>query len=455
VTDPQIDVLSPESHVIRFAIVDGPSHGALVGDLDAVLYEPPSDALVVLSYVPATGYVGSDAFSVRASDPSQADVVLRVAVDVGQSVAGGMLGGHSQWTATIDVPATTMTSMSWVADVSYTVLATTIEPGFAFKLEGADPAFDDFYVSVTTPFGVLGTASLRLDFNPDPLSDLFDYAAATLAVRLGGASIAASFHADGTQTGSRASLQFSGVTPDDELSLSARVTLASCAPTFESATATVRLSGFDCGPAAECAFSVSGTAGFTCDGFEKLTVLAEGIDLPSVGWLNLATSASVLITYDVQTKSLSISPRFASLVVDCFSFGTEFEWANNSLLDVRLTSFHVDHTFANGVRLRMDTSLDPTDLTLNQDVTGFLDYWEADVLSGNFAICEGIGGDWEVGVYFARPGVGVQLFDWGMLELKATVTCGRLWELFTEFTFRSGVFGDPTSEWLLGAELWW
>ena len=241
VTDPQIDVLSPESHVIRFAILDGPSHGALVGDLDAVLYEPPSVALVVLSYVPATGYVGSDAFSVRASDPSQSDVVLRVAVDVGQSVAGGMLGGHSQWTATIDVPATTMTSMSWVADVSYTVLATTIEPGFAFKLEGADPAFDDFYVTVTTPFGVLGTASLRLDFNPDPLSDLFDYAAATLAVRLGGASIAASFYADGTQTGSRASLQFSGVTPDDELSLSARVTLASCSPTFESATATVRL----------------------------------------------------------------------------------------------------------------------------------------------------------------------------------------------------------------------
>jgi hypothetical protein len=42
-----------------------------------------------------------------------------------------------------------------------------------------------------------------------------------------------------------------------------------------------------------------------------------------------------------------------------------------------------------------------------------------------------------------------------MLELKASVACGRLWELFSELTFRSGVFGDPTSEWLLGFSVTW
>ncbi len=37
-----------------------------------------------------------------------------------------------------------------------------------------------------------------------------------------------------------------------------------------------------------------------------------------------------------------------------------------------------------------------------------------------------------------------------MLELKASIACERLWELFTNLTFRSGVFGDSTFEWLLG-----
>jgi hypothetical protein len=42
-----------------------------------------------------------------------------------------------------------------------------------------------------------------------------------------------------------------------------------------------------------------------------------------------------------------------------------------------------------------------------------------------------------------------------MLALRTGVTCDESWELFTELTFRSGVFGDPTCEWLLGADVVW
>ncbi len=454
VTDAGIDLLAPEAHAILFSIEAGPAHGVVAGDLSAVLYEAPADALLVLSYVPVPGYVGEDSLRLRARDPLGAFTDIPVSIAVTATSAEGTLSGHSLLTATVDVSAVALRAMSWAVDAKYSFHATTFEAGLLVKLEGADEAFDDLYFGLTTPFGAIGTATLRLDFNPDPLSDLFDFADLSCAFSLGGASIQGSFRTDGTPAGARASFAFSGSTPDGGLALNARITLASCDPTIDSAVVTIKAPGLACGTGG-CEIDLSATVGFSCEGFRTATLLAEGIELPDVGLLSLATSAAALITYEVESKSLEISPRFATLAVDCFAFGTEIVWADSALVSARLTSFRVDHTFAHGVRLRMETSLFPGDLALNKTVTGYVDYWEADFLSGEFAVCQGIRGDWEVGVYFARPGVAVQLFDWGMLALRTGVTCDESWELFTELTFRSGVFGDPTCEWLLGADVVW
>ncbi len=357
-------------------------------------------------------------------------------------------------TATIDVPAVALMSMSWSGDVKYTLFATSLQVGFLFKRQAVDDIFDDLYINLSSPLGGVGTIASHIDFDPDPTTDLFDYANLTLTMGLGAARFSASLYTDGTQTGSRMSLGLFGSTNDGGLSLSSRVTFASCSPYFDTASVTLRAAGLPCG-LGDCAIDLSGTASFSSSGFEKATISASGVDFPDVGWLSLVASANVTVSYEVQTKSLTIAPQFETPIVGCIRLGTKIAWADNTISDLRFTSIHVDHTFANGVHLRMHTSLDPTDLTLNQSVTGYLDYWEADVLSGEFGVCTGVGGDWEVGVYFSRPGVGGQLFDWGMLELKSSVACGRLWELFTELTFRSGVFGDPTSEWLLGFSVAW
>lgn len=454
VTDGDIDPLAPETHPLEFVVAEAPAHGVVTGDLDAVIYQPSSEAILVLSYTPAEGFLGTDGLRIQARDSlgEHADILVTIQVVARDSV--GELTGHTLVTATIDVPAVTLTSMSWSGDVKYRLFATSLQVGFLFKRQAVDNMFDDLYINLTSPLGGVGTLASRIDFDPDPTTDLFDYADVSLTMRFGSSSIFASLYTDGTQTGSRMSLGLFGATNDGSLSLSSRVTFASCSLYFDTASVTLRAAGFPCG-LGDCAIDLSGTASFSSSGFVKATVSASGMDFPDVGWLSLVTSANVMVSFEVQTKSLTITPQFETPIVDCIRFGTEIVWANNTLTDLRLTSMHVDHTFANGVRLRMHTSLDPTDLTLNQSVTGHLDYWEADVLSGEFEVCTGVGGDWEAGVYFSRPGVGVQLFDWGMLELKASVACGRLWELFTEITFRSGVFGDPTSELLLGFAVTW
>lgn len=455
VTDGDIDPLAPETHPLEFVVAEAPAHGVVTGDLDAVIYQPPSEAILVLSYAPAEGFLGTDGLRIQARDSlgEHADILVTIQVVARDSV--GELTGHTLVTATIDVPAVTLTSMSWSGDVKYRLFATSLQVGFLFKRQAVDNMLEDLYINLTSPLGSVGTVASRIDFDPDPTTDLFDYADVSLTMRAGSSSMLASLTTDGTQSGSKMSLGFFGSTSDGGLSLSSRVTFASCSPHFDTASVTLRAAGFPCG-LGDCGIDLSGTAGFSSYGFEKATISASWIDFPDVGgWLSLVTSANVVVSYEVQTDILSITPQFTTPIVDCIWFGTEMYWANNTGGDLRFTSIHLDHTFANGVRLRMHTSLDPTDLTLNQSVTGYLDYWEVDVLSGEFVLCGGIGGDWEVGVYFSRPGVGTQLFDWGMLELKASVACGRLWELFTELTFRSGVFGDPTSEWLLGFDVSW
>jgi hypothetical protein len=219
---------------------------------------------------------------------------------------------------------------------------------------------------------------------------------------------------------------------------------------FDSASLTLRV---PC--AVDCMEDLSATIAFSASGFDQLTLLASGVDLPDVGWLAAVPSASVALAYRVEEKTLSIQPQIDAPWTDCIQLGLEAEWVDTTLTALRLAWIRLDCTLVEGVRLRMQSSLDPTDLALNESVTGFLDYWESTVLSGRFRPCVGLDGTWEVRAYFARPGVGTQLFDLGRLDLRFALACGRLWDLSGDFIFRTGAFGGPTAEWMLGFEVAW
>lgn len=454
VEDTDIDPWAPELHPISFSVDQSPSNGLIAGDLAQVLYSEPNRATLVLTYSAADDFAGFDEFYIKAEDPNGEAVNIRVSVEILKRGTMSTLTGSFLATTTIDVQTGSITSTNVSGTVKYSLYATAMEMGYRLKREtAADDLFDDLYFTLTSPFGGFGSLSGRVDFNPELASDLFDYASLSLTAQTPMATLSGTVRTDGTEAGSSLVLVFSGATIDG-LSFSSRASFVPCESVFSDATTSMRFQIPGCGPN-DCDISVSASASFSNDGFEALTISTSNVQFPDVAWLNFATAGSVTLSYKMQTKSITISPQFSVSWLDCIRFGTVINWTGLSATSIEFRSIHLDHTFDNGIRLRMDTSLDPMNMTLNQSVTGHLDYWERDTISGSFNICNGIGGDWEVSAYFARPLVGNSLFDWGMLVSKLDIYCGNSWRFFIDLTFRSGDFGGSTCELLIGGEFYW
>ena len=81
-SDEDIDPIDPTAHPMRFVVLEGPTHGVLLGDLTDVRYEGPHDAVVAMTYVPADGYVGTDLVTIAVYDPfsETAQGTTRIAV---------------------------------------------------------------------------------------------------------------------------------------------------------------------------------------------------------------------------------------------------------------------------------------------------------------------------------------------------------------------------------------
>lgn len=450
VVDPGTDPQAPESHRVEFSVLEAPRYGTLVGRLDAVSYEPGGIVALVLTYVPAARFAGADMFRVSARDPGGEESIVTVTVDVVLRSAAGQLSGRSGAAVAIDVDAAAVTAWDWTVDAKLSIDAISFETGFRLKRDAVDAGFDDLVARVAAPIAGLGAASVRFDFNPGTPADLFDSAEAALSLATPNLTLSGSLFADGTPAGSRMSLAFSGAPEDGLFSVTGRATFTTCALSFDSASLTLRVPH-----AVDCMEDLSGTLAFSASGFDQLTFLASGMDLPGVGWLVAVPSASVAVAYRVEEKTLSIQPQIEVPWTDCIQLGMEAEWVDSTLTTLRLAWIRLDCTLAEGVRLRMQSSLDPTDLALNESVTGFLDYWESTVLSGRFRPCSGLDGTWEVRAYFARPDVGTQLFDLGRLDLRVALSCGGLWDLSSEWILRTGAFGGPMAECMLRFEVVW
>jgi hypothetical protein len=453
VQDADIDPAAPEVHPMAFSVGESPEHGVVTGDFEQVLYYTPATAALVLTYIPAADFTGYDSLTLLAEDSQGGLETIRVTIEVRTRGATASLTGTFLATTTLDVEAGLFTTTNVAGTVGYSVYATSMTMGYLLKKDGPpDEMFDDLYFTLVTPFAGFASLAGRLDLNPETTSDLFDYASLSLAVHMLSTSLSATARTDGTQTQSSLVLALAG-SGADSLSFSSSATFGLCEPLFSNATVSARFQ-LACGQDA-CSIPVSATASFTCDGFAGASISTSGVQFPDIAWLSFVRSAGVTISYNVQTKSVSISPQFSTSWVNCIRIGTKVNWSEKSYEGIEFQSIHMDCTFSNGVRFRMDTSFEPTNLTLNQTVTGHLDYWEKDRISGQVLLCDGIRMEWDIAAYFSRPLVGTSLFSWGMLELKLDVSCYQAWRIFTEITFRSGVFGGSTCELLLGAEVDW
>ena len=92
ITDADIDPVFADHDTIRFEVSDAPANGVVTADFDGVLYVE-GGAKLVMTYVPARTFVGTDRFTVVATDAAGESTEMLVTVVVQSISDAGTLAG--------------------------------------------------------------------------------------------------------------------------------------------------------------------------------------------------------------------------------------------------------------------------------------------------------------------------------------------------------------------------
>ncbi|MEW5825941.1 MAG: Ig-like domain-containing protein [Candidatus Bipolaricaulota bacterium] len=449
-SDADLDPMDPQAHPLRFVLLEGPTHGALVGDLDAVSYAPPHEAWIELTYVPAAAFVGRDAWTLVVVDSlGAASRVATIAVDVVRGRAEGLLAGTWDAEFTFNVQSASLVALSQRITEVYRVGGLTLSGTAQFNLESPGGVqtvvFDALRFDSDLRVGDLD-ARATLAFDPQGASaaDLFDYLSTNLSAEFLGVSLAHSLFLTRPQTASYQTLTASAVLLGVSVSSTVRLALDdACGFVF---------SRSDLGASwAWCDVGLHAALGFADTGFDVLRFSAYGIALPEVAWLPRAVTLNATLTFAVDQKSLDGELEWTPIRGACLRLLAELVTSGGGLIGEGVTLYGLVLDCQIGdVRVRSATSLDPGK---NAEVTGQIDYFESLTISGTLTSCCGIPGTWSVATYFAHAST--QLFDWGMLLAKADVALSEHVSFRLDVVFRSGDFGDPTSEFTVGWAVRW
>ncbi len=450
-TDGDIDPTAPGAHPLRFILLDGPIHGALLGDLEHVSYGPSHDAWLDLTYVPASGYIGGDSFTWVAVDPlGAASSIATVRVDVVVERRGGSLAGTWDAEFTFNVQSAEITAFSQRLVEAYRIGNATLKVTANFAMEspgdGREIVFDALRFEGDALVGDV-SVDARLAFDPQggPLG-WFDYFLTGVEAQLFGVSVNHALYLTTPQTESYQVLSLHGSVGGLDLANSLRLELDDdCSFLFARDDFWVTWSW--------CGTRFRAGASFVASGFEDFTFSASGIEVPRISWLPTGITVDAALTFAAASKTVTVSVNWAPLRETCIyvlgKLGTGGA-TDTTIEDVALYGLILDCRISEGVRLRSATSFDPAK---NAAVTGQIDYFESLVVSGDLESCCGIPGLWSVATYF-RSGAG-QLFDWGMTLLKADVAISDQFSLRLVAAFRSGELGDPISEFTVGWTVRW
>ncbi|MCR4392179.1 MAG: lamin tail domain-containing protein, partial [Candidatus Acetothermia bacterium] len=93
--DPDLGLVPPTERSLSFSILGAPLHGTISGNLTVVSYTLPDLASVNVTYTPAPGFVGTDAFTFMVQDPYGLFATATVLINVdrcGQEEVAGAAG---------------------------------------------------------------------------------------------------------------------------------------------------------------------------------------------------------------------------------------------------------------------------------------------------------------------------------------------------------------------------
>jgi len=450
--DEDLNPLSPEDHPLRFMLLDGPTNGVLVGDIEDVQYQFPHDAVVRLTYVPATGFVGTDRVTLAVFDPfdETASGTVTVLIDVTEARSTGLLSG-SWWSEVTFLPqSASMTSFHSQLVEVYRVGPLTVQgtAKWAKRDTSGSLIFDSLKFDGTYDHELFDIRStLMLDPTPPganpTAADMFDSWRTTLTYDLFDIGLRQTFYLSNPMSSSWYTLRASGRTDVIRFSNTLRLEAdKNCQFRFarNDATANFRI----------CGLPVSSVLKIACDhGFEQARVTLKNLALLD-GWPGLKLNVGVSFGVEEKKVSASLSWRPSSIgCVKAYGQLMLVPGSKTALDGLSIYGVKLD-TEIGGVRFVSATSFDPKK---NSSVTGQTDYFEVVRLSGRLSGCCGFAGTWKTATYFhADP---VTLFDWGMTTMSFHATWSEWLDTSTELVFRSGELGDPKMELGAGIRIRW
>ena len=197
-----------------------------------------------------------------------------------------------------------------------------------------------------------------------------------------------------------------------------------------------------------CCAKIDAGVYFTCEGFQYVSFGVTGIEVGAVPWLSL----DVDLTFELQTKSLVLTPKLALGEVACVELYGEIDWdaANRSIDGIGVYGIELSCELG-PVTVRDVAVLDLNRYAITTEAYGsaierlvdaieaghsyYPDYWELFSIAYRDDGC--CGGDltFLLNVYFDEASN--SLFDWAMTHVEAEVP------LANAFTFTLGMQARP------------
>ena len=196
-----------------------------------------------------------------------------------------------------------------------------------------------------------------------------------------------------------------------------------------------------------CCTTLEATVAFDCSGFENIVFEADGIAIPNLPYMVL----DVTLEFTVQTKSLTLSPRFDFGAETCIDLYIEQAYTGGSGTVLTLESITIEGVgiscSVGGVTF---TGLSYWGTGTKPGLLADTPYWEVySIASSDDGCCGPFGFNLEV--YFLETGT--MLFDVSLVKADVSL------QIADQFTFSMGMEMDleigAFTEWVIGFLVTW
>ncbi len=376
-------------------------------------------------------------------------VVLAVLVCSSALVSTATENLAGSWDAgfTINVQSPAITVFHSQVTEVYRLDQLTLEGTALWKYVAGEQQLTSLWFQGRYPFSEVIDVQSRLAFDPTAgnILDIFDYWRTTVSFTLLDINFVNTFYLTRPQTASYDQLTVRGSIGDVSYSNLLRFDMdATGGFCFDKEALSLSWTWCDMG--------VSAAIDFTQSGFGRFTLSESGYAIPKLSQDGYGLFLNLSLSFTTDKKTLSPSISLRTSWIDCIRLLSELNTGSGPLSIEGFSVYGVvfDYTYSDGVRIKSATSFDSAK---NSSVTGQSDYFELFLLSGTTEPCCGGPGRWSVATYFNCSST--QLFDWGMTLFKLNIDLSDQLSTSTQIAIRSGAFGDPQLELVLGWTARW